>query len=137
MIAQADSIAQKFNLMSNQLEDISKQTNVHISNTVDEINASQVKNTLPSHQAIAYTGRFNHSVYGEILIGLKNNDLQVQYRSLNATLHHWHYDQFITMDDGRGFPDLRISFLTNDKGEIDRISTRPFGDPLTEFVRVK
>ena len=105
--------------------------------TVDEINASQVKNTLPSHQALAYTGKFSHPVYGEILIGLKNNDLQLQYRSLNATLHHWHYDQFITMDDGKGFPDMRISFLTNDKGEIDRISTRPFGDPLTEFVRVK
>ncbi|HQT22083.1 MAG: hypothetical protein B7X86_03270 [Sphingobacteriales bacterium 17-39-43] len=104
---------------------------------VDGINASQVKNTYPSHLALAYTGRFSHPVYGEILIGLKNNNLQLQYRSLSATLHHWHYDQFITMDDGRGFPDMRISFLTNDKGEIDRISTRPFGDPLTEFVRVK
>jgi len=105
--------------------------------TVDGINASQVKNTIPSHLALAYTGRFTHPVYGEILIGLKNNDLQLQYRSLSATLYHWHYDQFITMDDGKGFPDMRISFLTNDKGEIDRISTRPFGDPLTEFVRVK
>lgn len=105
--------------------------------SVDEINASQVKNTVPSHLALAYTGRFNHPVYGEILIGLTNNDLQVQYRSLRANLHHWHYDQFITMDDGKGFPDMRISFLTNDKGEIERISTRPFGDPLTEFVRMK
>jgi len=105
--------------------------------TVDEINASQVKNTLPSHLALAYTGKFSHPVYGDILIGLQNNSLQLKYRSLNATLHHWHYDQFITMEDGRGFPDMRISFLTNDKGEIDRISTRPFGDPLTEFVRVK
>ena len=105
--------------------------------TVDEINASQIKNTIPSHLAMNYTGRFNHPVYGDILIELKNNDLQLQYRSLSATLHHWHYDQFITMDDGRGFPDMRISFLTNDKGEIDRISTRPFGDPITEFVRVK
>jgi len=105
--------------------------------TVDEINASQVKNTLPSHQALDYTGKFSHPVYGEILIGLKNNDLQLQYRSLSATLHHWHYDQFITMDDGKGFPDMRISFLTNDKGEIERLSTHPFGDPLTEFVRVK
>ncbi len=105
--------------------------------TVDEINTSQVKNTFPSHAALAYTGRFSHPVYGEILIGLKNNDLQLQYRSLSATLYHWHYDQFMTMDDGRGFPDMRIGFLTNDKGEIDRISTRPFGDPLTEFIRVK
>jgi hypothetical protein len=52
-------------------------------------------------------------------------------------LHHWHYDQFITMDEGDGYPDLRISFLTNDKGDIDRISTRPFGDPATEFTKIK
>jgi CubicO group peptidase (beta-lactamase class C family) len=105
--------------------------------SVDEINASQVKNTYPSHPALAYTGKFTHPVYGDILIDFKNNNLQLQYRSLNATLHHWHYDQFITMDDGKGFPDMRISFLTNDKGEIDKIVTRPFGDPQTEFIRAK
>lgn len=105
--------------------------------TVDEINASQVKNTYPSHPAMAYTGKFTHPVYGDILIGLKNNDLQLQYRSLNTSLHHWHYDQFITMDDGKGFPDMQISFLTNDKGEIETIVTRPFGDPTAEFTRVK
>jgi CubicO group peptidase (beta-lactamase class C family) len=104
---------------------------------VDEINASQIKNTFPSHQAAAYTGTYNHPVYGKIIISIEKNTLQVQYRSLNKTLHHWHYDQFITMDEGDGFPDLRISFLTNDMGDIDRISTRPFGDPLTEFTKVK
>jgi CubicO group peptidase (beta-lactamase class C family) len=105
--------------------------------SVDEINASQIKNTFPSHQAGAYTGTYNHPVYGQIMIGLENNTLQIQYRSVNKMLHHWHYDQFITTDEGDGFPDLRISFLTNDKGDIDRISTRPFGDPLTEFTKVK
>lgn len=105
--------------------------------SVDEINASQVKNTYPSHQALEYTGKYTHPVYGDIVIELKNNNLNVQYRSLNATLYHWHYDQFITMEDGRGFPDMRVSFLTNDKGEIDKILTRPFGDPLTEFIRLK
>lgn len=105
--------------------------------TVDEINASKVKNTYPSHPANAYTGRYHHPVYGEIQIGLKDNNLHLQYRSLNATLHHWHYDQFITMEDGKGFPDMRINFLTNENGEIDKILTRPFGDPPTEFLRVK
>jgi CubicO group peptidase (beta-lactamase class C family) len=104
---------------------------------VDEINASQVKNTLPSHQAGAYTGTYNHPVYGQIIISLEKNMLHVNYRSVNKMLHHWHYDQFISMDEGDSFPDLRISFLTNDKGDIDRISTRPFGDPLTEFTKVK
>jgi CubicO group peptidase (beta-lactamase class C family) len=104
---------------------------------VDEINASQIRNTLTSHQAEAYTGTYNHPVYGQITISLNKNMLQISYRSINKMLHHWHYDQFITMDEGDGYPDLRISFLTNDKGDIDRISTRPFGDPATEFTKIK
>lgn len=105
--------------------------------SIDEINASQVKNTYPSHQALAYTGKYAHPVYGDIVIELRNNNLHIQYRSLNTTLHHWHYDQFMTMDEGKGFPDMRISFLTNEKGEIDKIQTRPFGDPSTEFIKVQ
>jgi hypothetical protein len=41
------------------------------------------------------------------------------------------------MDEGKGHPDLRINFITNNKGEIDLISTKPFGDPVTEFIRTK
>ncbi|MEJ7692897.1 serine hydrolase [Daejeonella sp.] len=104
---------------------------------IDSLNASRVTNTVPSHQMQAYTGTFQHPVYGDIKIEVKNNALALGYRALTAALSHWHYDQFITMEDGKGYPDMRISFITNDKGEIDKISTRPFGDPVTEFVRVK
>jgi CubicO group peptidase (beta-lactamase class C family) len=104
---------------------------------VDSINASRIKNTAPSHQIQAYTGTFKHPVYGDIKIDIQNNVLSLKYRDLNAPLDHWHYDQFITVDSGKGYPDMKINFLTNDKGDIDKISTRPFGDPVTEFVRVK
>ncbi len=104
---------------------------------IDSLNASRVANTTPSHQIHAYAGTFTHPVYGDIKIEIKNNALALNYRSLSAALSHWHYDQFITLDEGKGYPDMRISFMTNDKGNIDKISTRPFGDPLTEFVRVK
>lgn len=104
---------------------------------IDSLNASRVVNTVPSHQMQAYTGIFTHPVYGDIKIDSKNNGLTLSYRALNSALNHWHYDQFITMDEGKGYPDMRISFITNDKGDIDKISTRPFGDPVTEFVRVK
>jgi len=70
MIAQADSIAQKFNLMSNQLEDISKQTNVHISNTVDEINAYA--------QNIAYLNDKISLEYSRSNTGQLPNDLMDQ-----------------------------------------------------------
>jgi CubicO group peptidase (beta-lactamase class C family) len=103
---------------------------------IDSLNASRVANTVPSHQMLAYTGKYNHPVYGDIVIGVTDNALNLKYRGLNAVLNHWHYDQFITIDEGKGRPDMRISFITNDKGHIDKISTRPFGDPVTEFVRV-
>ncbi len=104
---------------------------------IDSLNASRVENTNPSHQMAAYTGTFKHPVYGDIKIDIQNNSLTLKYRDLNAVLNHWHYDQFITMDEGRGYPDMRISFITNNQGDIEKISTRPFGDPVTEFVRGK
>ncbi|MES2875362.1 MAG: serine hydrolase [Bacteroidota bacterium] len=104
---------------------------------IDSLNASRVKNTNPSHAIEAYTGTFNHPVYGDVKIDIQGNQLSLKYRGLRVMLDHWHYDQFITVDEGKGYPDVKINFLTNEQGEIDRISTRPFGDPLTEFVRRK
>ena len=104
---------------------------------IDSLNASRVINTNPSHDIAAYAGTFKHPVYGDIQIEIQGNRLSLKYRSLTAMLDHWHYDQFITVDEGKGYPDMKISFMTNDQGEIDRISTRPFGDPVTEFVRRK
>ena len=70
MIAQADSIAQKFNSMSNQLEDISKQTNARISNAVDEINAYA--------QNIAYLNDKISLEYSRSNTGQLPNDLMDQ-----------------------------------------------------------
>ena len=104
---------------------------------IDSINATKVSNTFPSHQIQAYAGTFKHPVYGDIKIEVRNNKLVLSYRDLNVDLSHWHYDQFITVDEGKGRPDMKINFITNDKGDIERISTRPFGDPTTEFVRIR
>ncbi|MBC7759384.1 MAG: serine hydrolase [Phormidesmis sp. FL-bin-119] len=102
---------------------------------VDSLNASRVKNTNPSHTIAAYAGIFNHPVYGNIQIEAEGNQLTLRYRGLSAILDHWHYDQFTTLDEGKGYPSMKINFLTSDKGDIDRISTKPFGDPVTEFVK--
>jgi hypothetical protein len=113
------------------------ETQISTKKEIDSLNASQVKNTAPSHPIQAYTGIYKHPVYGDIKIDIQNNNLLIKFRDLYAILNHWHYDQFITMDEGKGHPDLRINFITNNKGEIDIISTKPFGDPVTEFIRTK
>jgi CubicO group peptidase (beta-lactamase class C family) len=104
---------------------------------IDNINESRVIDTTPSHKIEDYAGSYHHPVYGDIRIGIRNNMLYLNYRDLHAELDHWHYDQFITHDEGKGYPSMRIHFITNERGAIDRISTRPFGDPTTEFVKKK
>jgi CubicO group peptidase (beta-lactamase class C family) len=103
----------------------------------DSVNATQVKNTTPSHALAAYTGRYSNPMYGDISIELQNGQLVFLFRKQSSLLHHFHYDQFITKEENNDKPDFRLNFLTNSKGDIDRILTEPFGDPETEFVKVK
>jgi CubicO group peptidase (beta-lactamase class C family) len=101
----------------------------------DSINATQVKNTSPSHALKDYAGRYSNSIYGEMMIELQNDLLFLSFRNQKSMLHHFHYDQFVTNEEMSGKPDFRLHFLTNNKGEIDRFSIRLFGDPVTEFVK--
>ena len=68
-------------------------------------------------------------------IELENDHLVFLFRKQRSLLSHFHYDQFKTNEEHTEKADFRLSFLTNSKGEIDRISTRPYGDPLAEFVK--
>jgi CubicO group peptidase (beta-lactamase class C family) len=114
-----------------------KNSLVQVKKTEDSIKATQVKNTVPSHALKDYTGIYNHTAYGDIKIELENNKLIFLFRSQRSVLEHFHYDQFATNEKGKDIPDFTLNFLINGKGEIDRISTKPFGDPLTEFARKK
>ena len=105
--------------------------------SADSIKATQVKNTTPSHALKDYTGIYNHTAYGDIKIELQNEKLVFVFRGQRSVLEHFHYDQFATNEKGNDTPDFMLNFLINGKGEIDRISTRPLGDPLAEFARKK
>lgn len=102
---------------------------------LDSVNATQVKNTSPSHPLHAYTGNYNNPIYGNITIELQDNQLVFVFRKIRSRLYHFHYDQFITKEVNNDIPDFRLHFLTNNKGDIDGISSNPFGDPLAEFVK--
>lgn len=101
----------------------------------DSVLATQVRNTVPSHPMSAYTGTFTNPIYGSMTIELQNNQLMLVFRKQMSVLHHFHYDQFITREELTDKPDFRLNFLTNNKGDIDRILTNPYGDSLAEFVR--
>jgi CubicO group peptidase (beta-lactamase class C family) len=101
----------------------------------DSINATQVKNTVPSHALNNYAGKYVSPIYGDMNIELQDGHLWLVFRGQRSSLHHFHYDQFITDEEASGNPDFRINFLTSSKGEIDKISLQPFGDPVAEFAR--
>lgn len=101
----------------------------------DSLIATQVKNTMSSHALAGYTGTYTNSIYGNIVIELQDGKLLFSFRNQSSFLHHFHYDQFITREENNDKPDFRLNFLTNSKGDIDRITMNPLGDPLTEFVK--
>lgn len=101
----------------------------------DSINATQVKNAVPSHALKDYTGKYANPIYGDMKMEMQNDQLSLSFRNQQSLLHHFHYDQFVTKEEMNGKPDFRINFLTNSKGEIDRFNVRIFGDPVAEFVK--
>jgi len=101
----------------------------------DSINATQVKNTSPSHVLKNYTGKFSNPIYGDVVIEMQNDELVLSFRNQRSLLHHFHYDQFLTKEELNGKPNFRLSFLTNSNGEINRFTMQPFNDPVAEFVK--
>ncbi len=104
----------------------------------DSIRATQVKGTQPSHPLAAYAGTYSNPVYGEMIVGLKGNTLELRFRRQALLLHHFHYDQFFTDEgDATGQPDYRLHFQINSKGEIGSFRAQPFSEAEGEFVRKK
>lgn len=99
------------------------------------LEASRIANTTPSHPLVNYIGVYTNPVYGDIEISNTNDKLAFKFRSINSPLHHFHYDQFVTKEDGTDTPSFRLNFLINTRGTIDKISCSVFGDPVVEFVK--
>jgi len=102
---------------------------------IDSVNAAQVKNTTPSHGLSTYAGRYVSPIYGVADIEIQDGQLWLAFHRQRSMLYHFHYDQFQTKEEASGNPDFRIQFLTNSKGEIDRFTMQPFGDPTAEFIK--
>jgi CubicO group peptidase (beta-lactamase class C family) len=83
--------------------------------------ADRVANTKPSHALADYAGEFEHPAYGVLKIGLKDGQLQFDFRKLQFPMSHFHYDRFDTPDDER-FGKWSVNFGTNPQGEIDTAS---------------
>jgi CubicO group peptidase (beta-lactamase class C family) len=92
------------------------------------------KGTKPSHPLEDYAGTYTDAGYGSVEIARAGKSLLGVYNGMELDLEHWHYDVFrSTTEPARG---LKLAFLTNLAGDIDRVSIamEQAADPI-EFVK--
>ncbi len=91
----------------------------------------RIEGTQPSHPLKDYSGEYDHPAYGVFSITNSGDSLTGKYNSFNFTLEHFHYDVFQSKDD-IVFREQKISFLSNKKGDIDKltISLEPTVDDI-------
>jgi CubicO group peptidase (beta-lactamase class C family) len=82
--------------------------------------STRKKGTKPSHPLEDYAGTYSDRGYGSVEIAKDGKTLNGMYNGIELPLEHWHYDIFrSTSEPAKG---LKIEFLTNVGGDIDRVS---------------
>lgn len=76
--------------------------------------------TQPSHPLKDFAGKFEHSGYGVLRVENEGEQLKVTYNNIPVPLKHYHYDIFQNAEDEED--KRKVTFLTNQKGEIDRVA---------------
>ncbi|MFM7838359.1 MAG: DUF3471 domain-containing protein, partial [Chitinophagaceae bacterium] len=101
----------------------------------DSLLKTKISGTQPSHVLTDYAGTYYSPVYGAIRIALGGDQLTVHFRNFHVPIAHFHYDQFYNPNPHKEWSDLKLRFLTNDLGQVDKLSVSIFGDPVTEFLK--
>lgn len=98
--------------------------------------AGRVPGTRPSLPLDAYAGRYEHPVWGDIVIALEGEGLTFRMgvtRDLAGPLEHLHYDTFLArLGDGRD-PLVRVVFVLDDAGAVAELRVPDYG--LEGFLR--
>ena len=102
----------------------------------DSEDIDRKKKTKPSHKLAEYVGEYENPGYGLISVELNGKKLKCKYHSLSSDLEHWHYDVFKATDEFLDEAGIKIQFLPNLKGDIDKL-TVPFEPSLDPIVFTK
>jgi hypothetical protein len=76
--------------------------------------------TKPTHALSDYAGTYESEGYGQLQIIVDGQKLKATYGELSSPLEHWHYDIFNAIEDP--MKGIKLTFLTNVRGDIDRVS---------------
>lgn len=93
--------------------------------------------TKPARTLEEYAGDYEHPGYGLIHVDANGEKLVVTFNSIVTPFEHWHYEVFsgLYSPDDHTFENLRIQFLGNLKGDIDRVAV-PL-EPATDEIIFK
>ncbi len=100
----------------------------------DRIDQQRRPGTQPTHPLSAYAGSFQHPGYGKLTVAVDGASLTITLDPHRASLSHYHYDVWRIQDPGGVVPfGGLLRFLTNEKGEVDRVAV-PLEPNLTVAV---
>lgn len=86
--------------------------------------------THPSRQLAAYAGTYRNPAYGDAVVSLEGDALQIKFLSLTGTLKHFQYDAFLA--DLGEFGNSRVTFTLDANGDVAELTTEGL-----KFTRVK
>jgi CubicO group peptidase (beta-lactamase class C family) len=98
-----------------------------------EDEAKRKKDALPTHALKEYTGEYEHPAYQTLTITQEGEQLKADLHTLSGKLKHYHYDIFQGVEGAAGIGGIKLTFLMNRAGEIDRVSL-PFESSVKEIV---
>lgn len=77
-------------------------------------------NTHPSHELPAYAGTYRNQAYGDVVVSLAADQLQLKFNSLSGTLKPFQYDTF--MADLAGMGKMRVMFSLDEAGDVSKLT---------------
>lgn len=85
--------------------------------------AKRVLTSKPSKPLADYAGKYSHPLYGEAVVTVQNNQLQVTVNQfLKASLSHWHYDTFRGSYAEDWYGKAMGIFALNPSGEVEKFT---------------
>lgn len=82
----------------------------------------RIPNTKPSLALSDYTGKYISTLYGEVIVTLTNQNLNLAINNVvNTQVSHWHYDVFSGWYDKRWWGKTKAQFLLDDSGKANTL----------------
>ena len=94
--------------------------------------------TRPGHPRADDAADYVHPAYGTVSVVQDSQGLKATLHSIPMRLEHWHYETFRTRSEDQALAEQKLFalFLTNAKGDVDRLSL-PLEPQASEIVFVR